>query len=224
MLSLYIYTNFPHVEFSCLPSETNARQQLLDTLGFDPAAIADAASTYVEEATTNGVESLSLNDKKAASGMTKSTEEMVKKALLVGNFEAAVECCFRTGNFGDALVLASCGGPELWAKAQQRYFESQSEKRQFLSTVSAIIRNEVSLVFVLFRCVCEKRSADALSFSCFSWWNWCKTQIRRNGMKLLPFFRPTGNRKNFRACALRWAMSFPAPGTSVAPLYVTCVP
>lgn len=123
--------------------ETNARQQLLDTLGFDPDAIAQAAAAYSEaEVTSNGVESLSLHDKHASS-MSHSTEEMVKRALLVGNFEAAVDICFRTNNTADALVLASCGGAELWAKAQERYFESQSSKRPFLSTVSAIIRNEL---------------------------------------------------------------------------------
>ena len=67
----------------------------------------------------------------------------MKAALLVGNFEAAVECCFRTGNLADALVLASCGGAELWAKTQERYFEIETKKRPFLSIVSAIIRNKV---------------------------------------------------------------------------------
>jgi protein transport protein SEC31 len=121
-------------------TETNARQHLLDTLGFDPNAIAATAAAYTEDPTTNGVGSMSLEDNH---GMTKATEDVVKKALLVGNFEAAVECCFRTGNLADALVLASCGGADLWTKTQERYFQSQSQKRPFLSTVSAIIRNEL---------------------------------------------------------------------------------
>ena len=75
--------------------------------------------------------------------MSKAAEAMVKKALLVGNFEAAVECCFRTGNLADALVLAACGGADLWAKAQDRYFKAESTKRPFLSIVSAIIHSQV---------------------------------------------------------------------------------
>ena len=122
--------------------DANARQRLLDTLGFHPDEIAKAASSYTEEPLTNGVDSISLQDKHTLT-MSKSTEEMVKKALLVGNVEAAVECCFRTGNLADALVLASCGGGDLWAKTQQRYFEEQASQRPFLRTVSAIIRNEV---------------------------------------------------------------------------------
>jgi protein transport protein SEC31 len=124
-------------------TETNARQQLLDTLGFDPNAIASKAAAHTEGAVTNGVGSMSIEDKSNPAGMTKATEDVVKNALLVGNFEAAVECCFRTGNLADALVLASCGGADLWTKTQQRYFESQSSKRPFLSVVSAIIRNEL---------------------------------------------------------------------------------
>jgi protein transport protein SEC31 len=122
--------------------ETNARQELLDHLGFDPTAIANATAAYKDNATTNGVEGMSLKDKPNV-GMSKPAEEMVKKALLVGNFEAAVDCCFRIGNLADALVLASCGGAELWAKTQARYFEVESSKRPFLSIVSAIIHTQL---------------------------------------------------------------------------------
>ena len=86
---------------------------------------------------------MSLADKNSTA-MPVATQEMVKKALLVGNFEAAVECCFRTGNLADALVLASCGGADLWAKTQERYFKAESAKRPFLSIVSAIIHSQVS--------------------------------------------------------------------------------
>jgi protein transport protein SEC31 len=87
------------------------------------------------------------------------TEDTVKAALIVGNFEAAVECCFRTGNLADALILASCGGAELWSKTQERYFELEAKKRPFLCVVSAIIRNQVrttSIVNVqlVHMCIC----------------------------------------------------------------------
>jgi len=114
--------------------EANARQQLLDTLGFDPTTIAAKASAYKEE--TNG--------KTGGTGpMSQATQNVVKEALMVGNFEAAVECCFRTGNLADALVLASCGGGDLWAKTQERYFNGYAKKRPFLSIVGAIIRDDL---------------------------------------------------------------------------------
>lgn len=127
--------------------ETNARQQLLGMLGFDPNVIAAKAAEYDEDTAANGVSSMSLEDRNST-GMSKGAEDVVKRALLVGNFEAAVDCCFRTGNLADALLLASCGGADLWAKTQERYFQSQSPKRPFLSVVGAIIRNEV--------CICNQ--------------------------------------------------------------------
>jgi protein transport protein SEC31 len=126
--------------------EVNARQQLLDQLGFHPDAIAQAAFEYSEQASINGIDKLALDDRnvdKTPERMSRLTEATIKRALLVGNFEAAVECCFRTGNLADALILASCGGAELWAKAQERYFASEAPKRPFLSIVSAVIHNQV---------------------------------------------------------------------------------
>ncbi|CAM9628396.1 unnamed protein product, partial [Phaeothamnion confervicola] len=70
-------------------------------------------------------------------------ETLIKKALLVGNFEAAVQCCLRTGNMADALLLASCGGAELWAKTKAAYFDRETKRRPFLSIVSAIIKSEL---------------------------------------------------------------------------------
>lgn len=120
--------------------DANARQQLLGMLGFDPETIAEKANSYTLDDVTNGVDKLSVDGKNAAD-MSAGTEDMVKKALMVGNFEAAVECCFRTGNLADALLLASCGGAELWQNTQQRYFQAQSGKRSFLPLVSAVIQD-----------------------------------------------------------------------------------
>ncbi|EJK48374.1 hypothetical protein THAOC_32834, partial [Thalassiosira oceanica] len=76
--------------------------------------------------------------------MSASAERAVKDALLVGNFEAAVECCFRAGQLADALVLASCGGADLWAKAQAEYFRRESGRRPFLGLVSAVIHDQLT--------------------------------------------------------------------------------
>lgn len=115
--------------------DADARQQLLNTLGYDPTIIATKVSGYQEE--SNGCS-------KTKSEMTLATQNIVKESLMVGNFDAAVDCCFRTGNFADALLLASCGGGDLWAKTQERYFASQSQKRPFLSVVGAIIRHDLA--------------------------------------------------------------------------------
>lgn len=122
--------------------EANARQELVKHLGFDSEQIAAAAQQYTDDGTNGGAPA------EKSSGMSKLAEETVKRALLVGNYEAAVECCFRAGNMADALLLASCAGAELWNKTQQRYFESEAPKRPFLSIVSSVIRNQLDELVV----------------------------------------------------------------------------
>lgn len=120
--------------------EENAREEILLFLGFDADEISKNATNY-KDSLSNGVESLSLEGTSVT--MPQNAEALTKRALLVGNFEAAVECCFQSGNLSDALLLSSCGGAELWAKTQARYFQVESERRPFLSIVSAVIHNEL---------------------------------------------------------------------------------
>ena len=118
--------------------QSNAREQLLQYLGFDPEDIKQVAMEFKDDA-ADGVAGLSLDSK----SMSKKAEAAVKQALLVGNFEAAVECCFRIGNMADALILASCGGAELWAKTQAEFFSREAKKRPFLSMVNAVVQNQL---------------------------------------------------------------------------------
>ncbi|CAM9639517.1 unnamed protein product [Scytosiphon promiscuus] len=75
--------------------------------------------------------------------LSKAAEAVIKRSLLVGNFEAAVQCCMSTGNMADAMLLASCGGADLWAKTQAMYFARESQQRPFLKVVNAIIKSEL---------------------------------------------------------------------------------
>jgi len=131
--------------------EENSRLAMLQYLGFDAAEIAEKAKAFEnkDQDITNGndngisISNLSLKESGAIMPMTKEAQDTVNQALLVGNFEAAVECCIRAGSLADALVLASCGGAELWAKTQAQYFASEMGKRPFLSVVSAVIHNNL---------------------------------------------------------------------------------
>lgn len=117
--------------------ETNAREELLSYLGFDPEKITQAAMEFKDDESNPA-------DDASTPAMTMEAENAVKDALLVGNFEAAVECCFRSGNLADALVLGSCGGADLWTKTQAEYFSREAKKRPFLSLVSAVMNNQLT--------------------------------------------------------------------------------
>lgn len=67
-------------------------------------------------------------------------ELMIKEALLIGNLEAAVECCFKSGKMAEALLLASGGGNELWTAARDEYLRLQGDS--FLTTVGKIMTND----------------------------------------------------------------------------------
>ncbi|GMH62940.1 hypothetical protein TrRE_jg5124 [Triparma retinervis] len=122
--------------FMSLIFEKNAREQLVQYLGFDSEAINKLATELDPASDVSG----GMKE----SQMGKMAEDAVSKALLVGNFEAAVECCFKNGQLADALILSSCGGVELWQKAQAMYFEREAKSRPYLNIVNAVINNTLS--------------------------------------------------------------------------------
>jgi protein transport protein SEC31 len=133
--------------------ETNARQEMLRHLGFVPEDIVASVQQYALTPSsgdlTNGISSMSMHDKVTTTAtttapmMNATIQDLVKKALVVGNFDAAVDCCFETGNYADALMLAACGGGDLWSTTQQRYFDREIPKRPFLAIVSGIVHNQL---------------------------------------------------------------------------------
>ncbi len=50
---------------------------------------------------------------------------MISQALLVGNFEGAVDLCLNDGRYAEAILLAISGGEELLKKTQQKYLSKQ---------------------------------------------------------------------------------------------------
>jgi protein transport protein SEC31 len=69
-------------------------------------------------------------------------EGIISRALMVGNFQAAVEACLRTGRMADALVLAACGGADLWSYAREAYFRTNKDN-PFMNLVSRIVKNDL---------------------------------------------------------------------------------
>ena len=51
------------------------------------------------------------------------TSGLMAQALLMGNFEAAVEMCLAEDKMAEAILLAIAGGPELLLRTQKKYFQ-----------------------------------------------------------------------------------------------------
>ncbi|XP_071129998.1 protein transport protein Sec31A-like isoform X4 [Mytilus edulis] len=76
---------------------------------FDDIAAANAQQEKVEQTPLN----ISTED---------DPEGYLCQALLMGNFEAAVELCLCENKMAEAILLAIAGGPELLQRTQKRYF------------------------------------------------------------------------------------------------------
>ncbi|CAK5217944.1 unnamed protein product [Aphanomyces euteiches] len=112
--------------------EPDARKQLLVHLGFDEFT---GGALLLPRGDDAVVESGPLPVFTAAS------ETAIKRSLLVGNFEAAVDICLEKNQLANALLLATCGGPELWHRTQEAFFQRQT--RPFMKIVAAVIKNEL---------------------------------------------------------------------------------
>ncbi len=197
--------------------DPNARAKLLFLLGFDPEKIQHTASDFIEEKKTDP-----SNSKSISLPMSGEAEKAVHEALLVGNFEAAVDCCMRSGNLADALILASCGGAELWAKTQAQYFENEQQKRPFLSIVSAVIHNKVSCDITFVAMNLSSAYFNAYDEVYVSLRTLSYLRIQLNGTRLLQPFVLMVHKRNSPYFAKPWVTDLKPLVTYHMHPYVTC--
>ncbi|XP_051523833.1 protein transport protein Sec31A isoform X2 [Myxocyprinus asiaticus] len=69
--------------------------------------------------------------------VSSDTEGLISQALLVGNFEGAVDLCLNDGRFAEAILLSISGGEELLKKTQQRYLNRQTNSVSML--ISSVV-------------------------------------------------------------------------------------
>uniref|UniRef100_A0A3Q0T3L5 Protein transport protein Sec31A n=1 Tax=Amphilophus citrinellus TaxID=61819 RepID=A0A3Q0T3L5_AMPCI len=65
------------------------------------------------------------------------TDGLISQALLVGNFEGAVELCLNDGRYAEAILLSISGGEELLKKTQQKYLSKQKNSISML--ISSVV-------------------------------------------------------------------------------------
>ena len=111
--------------------EPNSRQALTEYLGYQAEEIVQAIQDF------EPIPGVGPNTSDEPSVNKAAADELVQRALVVGDFASAVEACLAVENYADALLLASCGGAELWQTTQQKYLEKS--RRPFVSTVQAVL-------------------------------------------------------------------------------------
>ena len=71
-------------------------------------------------------------------------DRLITRALVLGDFESAVELSLSAERFADAILLAVRGGPELLIKTQKTYFERQTSSLPYLRVFQSIVTNDLS--------------------------------------------------------------------------------
>uniref|UniRef100_A0A8C9XMU2 Protein transport protein Sec31A n=1 Tax=Sander lucioperca TaxID=283035 RepID=A0A8C9XMU2_SANLU len=66
-----------------------------------------------------------------------NTNGLISQALLVGNFEGAVDLCLNDGRYAEAILLSISGGEELLKKTQQKYLSNQKNSISML--ISSVV-------------------------------------------------------------------------------------
>ncbi len=74
---------------------------------------------------------------------TEASEDLIKRSLLVGDFEAAVEICLQNHQLSEALLLSCQGGADLWNKTQEACIAA-AQGRPFMKIVKAMVKGDLS--------------------------------------------------------------------------------
>ncbi|NXG93868.1 SC31B protein, partial [Stercorarius parasiticus] len=126
--------------------ETNAAQtdQLLMNSSDDVAAVS-SSSAFFDSLIPQNMSTMEIP-------VTEDTDGLISQALLLGNFESAVELCMRAERFADAIILAIAGGENLLKETQKRYFAKRKTKLSLLLS-SIVQQNWQDIV-----CTCDLQS------------------------------------------------------------------
>lgn len=127
-------------------NEANTAQsdQLLINTSDDVAAVS-SSSAFFDNLIPQNMSALEIP-------VTEDTDGLISQALLLGNFEGAVELCMRAERFADAIILAIAGGENLLKETQKRYFAKQKTKLSLL--LSSIVQQKWQDIV----CTCDLQS------------------------------------------------------------------
>ncbi|GAA5797196.1 hypothetical protein HPULCUR_002576 [Helicostylum pulchrum] len=152
----------------------NARETLMQYLGFERDQVVDAANALLpppnkkEKEKTTTVSTLFGNTVEPEVGFfgrmeptsmiekshpfsfytagTSEPDSLITRALVLGDFESAVNVCLAAERFADALMIAMCGGSDLLTRTQNTYFESQTKKFAYLRLLQGIVEDDLSAI------------------------------------------------------------------------------
>ncbi|KAI6026643.1 hypothetical protein BKA83DRAFT_95000 [Pisolithus microcarpus] len=104
------------------------------TIGSGPSSVASASEALSSRGNTFRIYPAEESE----------TDQLVTKALVLGDFESAVELCLSTERYADALLLAIKGGQDLLQRTQKAYFARQTTEHPYLRLFQSIVTNDLA--------------------------------------------------------------------------------
>lgn len=140
----------------------NPRRKLVDYLGFNDNEEKAAEAPKDEAPKADGEEDTSFFDQSDAGGNLLSdlaaskgartnnpfqiytgsesdADKKITRALMLGNFDAALDAALKEDRLSDAFMIAICGGEKSIAKAQAAYFKQKSEGPNYLRLLASVV-------------------------------------------------------------------------------------
>lgn len=72
-------------------------------------------------------------------GSESQAEQQITRALLLGEFEKALDVALQEDKMSDAFMIAICGGPKCVEKAQEYYFSKQANGPNYMRLLASIV-------------------------------------------------------------------------------------
>ena len=73
------------------------------------------------------------------SGSESEADRTITRALILGQFERALDVCLREERISDAFMIAICGGEKCIKKAQEAYFAKQTDGPNYLRLLASVV-------------------------------------------------------------------------------------
>lgn len=98
---------------------------------------ADGDSFLSDLAATKGAKT--NNPFQIYSGSESESDRRITHALLLGQFEKALDVCLQEDRLSDAFMVAICGGPDCINKAQKAYFNRKAGGPNYLRLLASVV-------------------------------------------------------------------------------------
>ena len=98
---------------------------------------ADSDTFLSELAVTKGA--MTNNPFQLYSGSESESDRRITRALLLGEFDKALDVCLQEDRLSDAFMIAICGGQKCIDKAQKAYFNRKAEGPNYLRLLASVV-------------------------------------------------------------------------------------